>query len=76
VLAVRESEPWRGAPLAVSVGVAVLGEDGSDSATLVDAAERDAFAASATGVGIVGGVDPSGPPTRERPHGSGPRLVS
>ncbi len=69
--AVGEAAPWRGAPLRVSVGVAVLGEDGNDSATLVEAAEEAAYAASASGIGIVRAV-PS-PPHRED---DGPSLAS
>jgi GGDEF domain-containing protein len=45
---------WRGAPLTVNVGVAVLGEDGLDAAGLIDVAERTAFAAAASGTGIGG----------------------
>ena len=45
--------PWRGAPLAVSVGVAVLGEDGRDSASLIEAAEEARFAAAASGIAVV-----------------------
>ena len=51
--AVSERRPWRGAPLAASVGVAVLGEDGRSSAELMDAAEEARFAAAATGSGVV-----------------------
>jgi len=54
--AVGQAGPWRGAPLRVSVGVAVLGEDGHDSATLVEAAEEAVYAASASGIGIVRAV--------------------
>jgi GGDEF domain-containing protein len=55
-------ESWRGAPLTVSVGVAVLGEDGHNAATLIDAAEQTRFAAEASGIGIVGGeLDPEPP---------------
>jgi GGDEF domain-containing protein len=46
---VREAEPWRGAPMTVAVGVAVLGEDGSDAAALIEAAEEAKFAAQASG---------------------------
>jgi GGDEF domain-containing protein len=51
--AVRSAESWRGAPMTVSVGVAVLGEDGRDCPTLLDAAEEAKFAAAASGLGIV-----------------------
>jgi GGDEF domain-containing protein len=54
--AVGQAGPWRGAPLRVSVGVAVLGEDGNDSATLVEAAEEAVYAASSSGIGIVRAV--------------------
>jgi GGDEF domain-containing protein len=65
--AVPSEESWRGAPLTVSVGLAVLGEDGYNAATLIDAAEQTRFAAEASGIGIVtgagdGGTDPHGPP--------------
>ncbi|MGZ4293288.1 MAG: hypothetical protein ACXVRM_03515 [Solirubrobacteraceae bacterium] len=53
--AVRESAPWRGAPLLASVGVAVLGEDGRTSAALIEAAEGARFAAAAQGVEVLGG---------------------
>ena len=43
--------PWRGAPLTVSVGVAVLGEDGRDRPSMIDAAEEARFAAEARGAG-------------------------
>ncbi len=70
---VSSGEPWRGAPLTVSVGLAVLGEDGHNAAALIDAAEQMKFAAEASGIGIVtqesvqGGSEPSTP---------GPSLVS
>jgi GGDEF domain-containing protein len=51
--AVREAEPWRGAPLTVSVGVAVLGEDGQDRESMLEAAEENRFAAAAQGVSIL-----------------------
>jgi GGDEF domain-containing protein len=51
--AVRETEPWRGAPLTVSVGIAVLGEDGSTSAELIDAADSARWEAAASGIEIV-----------------------
>jgi GGDEF domain-containing protein len=59
--AVSEAELWRGAPLAVSVGMAVLGEDGRDRAALIDAAEESRFAAAARGTGVApGGGGPEG----------------
>jgi len=73
VAAVPSEESWLGAPLTVSVGLAVLGEDGHNAATLIDAAEHMRFAAEASGIGIVtdepgeGGTEPPKP---------GPTLVS
>jgi GGDEF domain-containing protein len=57
--AVHAAEPWRGAPLALSVGVAVFGEDGRDVASLVDAAEESRFAAAASGVAVVPPAEPA-----------------
>ncbi len=51
--AVKQSGPWHGAPLAASVGVAVLGEDGQTSAELIEAAEEARFAAAASGVDVL-----------------------
>ena len=51
--AVPIEESWRGAPLNVSIGLAVLGEDGHNAAALIDAAEQMRFAAEASGIGIV-----------------------
>jgi GGDEF domain-containing protein len=53
VIAVPAEHSWRGAPLTVSVGLAVLGEDGHNAATLIDAAEQMRFAAEASGIGII-----------------------
>jgi GGDEF domain-containing protein len=50
--AVRSSPAWHGAPLGVSVGVAVLGEDGGDRHALIEAAEEARFAASAAGLEV------------------------
>jgi GGDEF domain-containing protein len=69
---VPAEESWRGAPLTVSVGVAVLGEDGYNAAALIDAAEQMRFAAEASGIGIVAEADDdegAGPPE------PGPSLV-
>jgi len=66
VTAVPSGEYWSGAPLTVSVGLAVLGEDGRNSAALIDAAEQMRFAAEASGIGIVAdnpGRGGSEPPT-------------
>jgi len=49
VAAVTTAEPWRGAPLRASAGVAQLGEDGEDATSLVAAAEMARFAAEAAG---------------------------
>jgi GGDEF domain-containing protein len=51
--AVRREQPWRGAPMTVTVGVSVLGEDGRDPAHLIEAAEQARFVASASGIEIV-----------------------
>ena len=48
-LAVEQAPPWRGAPLVASIGVAVLGEDGTTVADLIAAAEEERFRASAAG---------------------------
>jgi GGDEF domain-containing protein len=54
--AVRDAEAWRGAPMTVSVGVAVLGEDGPDSESLIEVAEEAALAAATGGIGIIRAV--------------------
>jgi GGDEF domain-containing protein len=57
--AVRTAESWRGAPLRVTVGVAVLGEEADDAAGLIEAAEEARFAAAASGIEISrGGPEP------------------
>ena len=53
VTSVPGEESWRGAPLTVSVGLAVLGEDGHNADAMIDAAEQMRFAAEASGIGIV-----------------------
>jgi len=73
VSAVPSEESWRGAPLTVSVGLAVLGEDGHNAAALIDAAEQMKFAAEASGIGIV--TDEPGGGGSE-PPANGPTLVS
>jgi GGDEF domain-containing protein len=50
--AVGETLVLAGAPLAASVGIAVLGEDGQLSEELIDAAEEARFAASARGIEV------------------------
>lgn len=59
--AVRDEAPWRGAPLAASVGVAVLGEDGRAPAELIEAAEEARFAAAASGVDVLRALPPDSP---------------
>ena len=62
--AVRAAESWRGAPLTVSVGVAVLGEDGGNCEELIASAEEAKFTASASGIEIIraeAGEPPAGP---------------
>lgn len=66
---VRMAQAWRGAPLTVSIGVAVLGEDGSDSEELIDSAEQSRLAAAAEGVGLH-----RGGPRAEPPLGGGPEA--
>ncbi len=73
VTAVPMEESWRGAPLTVSVGLAVLGEDGHNAAALIDAAEQTKFAAEASGIGIVTGPADDGD---SEPPSPGPSLVS
>ena len=75
VTAVPSGEYWSGAPLTVSVGLAVLGEDGHNAAALIDAAEQMRFAAEASGIGIVAdapaGVAPSRPRSGRRSRADG-----
>jgi GGDEF domain-containing protein len=66
---VRMAQAWRGAPLTVSIGVAVLGEDGSGSEELIDSAEQSMLAAAAEGVGV---HHPG--PRSEPPVGGGPEA--
>lgn len=47
--AVGEAQPMHGAPLTVNVGLAVLGEDAHDCASLLAAAEEAALTAAAAG---------------------------
>jgi GGDEF domain-containing protein len=69
--AVTEAKPWRGAPLTVSAGLAVLGEDGQDPASLIEVAEEAKFAAAAAGVAVIHELPPEGDGET-----GGPRLVS
>jgi GGDEF domain-containing protein len=48
--AVRGAEPWRGAPLRATVGVAALGEHGRSAEELILSAEEARFAAAAAGL--------------------------
>jgi GGDEF domain-containing protein len=61
--AVRAAPQWRGAPLSVTIGIAVVGEDGHDAPSLIEVAEESRFAAAASGIEIV----PPGPPAPEAP---------
>jgi GGDEF domain-containing protein len=59
--AVQAAEPWRGAPLGASAGIAVFREDGRDVADLIDAAEEARFAAEASGLAVIrDGLDGNG----------------
>ena len=60
---VRAAPQWRGAPLSVTIGIAVVGEDGHDAPSLIEVAEESRFAAAASGIEIV----PPGPPAPEAP---------
>ncbi len=51
--AVEQAPLWRGAPMTVSVGLAVYREDGRDATTLLEAAEEAKFAAASRGVPVV-----------------------
>lgn len=53
--------------MTVSVGLAVLGEDGRDQAALIEAADESRFAASASGLEVHG--------MRPDDEDSGPRLA-
>ena len=50
--AVRAAEPWRGAPMTASIGIAMIGEDGRDSSSLIEAAEVSKLAALARGIAV------------------------
>lgn len=71
--AVAEARPWRGASMTVSAGIAVLGEDGRDSASLIAVAEEAMFAAAAAGVPLIHELPSEGD---GEAGGAGPRLVS
>jgi GGDEF domain-containing protein len=65
---VRMAQAWRGAPLTVSIGVAVLGEDGAGSEELIDSAEQAMLAAAAEGVGVHRGGPRGEPPLDDGPE--------
>ena len=71
--AVQGAHSWRGAPLTVKLGVAVLGEDGHDGERLIQAAEEAMFAAAASGSDIEDGI---GDGADDVAGGSGPKFVS
>jgi GGDEF domain-containing protein len=58
--AVQETEPWRGAPLTVGIGIAILGEDAHDATGLVEAADEWTFAAVSAGLAIAESPDHAG----------------
>jgi len=70
---VRMAQAWRGAPLTVSIGVAVLGEDGADSEELIDSAEQARLAAAAEGVGVFRD-GPRDEPALDEPPMGGPEA--
>jgi GGDEF domain-containing protein len=59
--AVAALEPVHGAPLTVSVGIAVLDEDAHDAPSLLEAAEEACFSAAASGAAVAGAADPADP---------------
>jgi GGDEF domain-containing protein len=70
--AVRDAGQWRGAPMAASVGVVVLGEDGRTPGELIEAAEEAWFAAAAGGSGVAA-TQPAG--RQDPPVDPAPGLV-
>ena len=68
--AVRATAPWRGAAMTVNVGHAVLGQDGRDRASLIDAAEQSKFAAEASGVAVGQPQQSDEPPIGSEPPAS------
>jgi GGDEF domain-containing protein len=75
VAAVGAAPPWRGAPLTVTVGFGVLGEDGADVEALVEAAEEARFAAAANGSGVIPMDEPPRPDIDRFSPGPGPDLA-
>jgi GGDEF domain-containing protein len=69
--AVSALPSWRGAPLTVEVGIAVLGEDAHDAAGMIEAAEVAKFAAQASGIQVS-----RARPEEPAPPGGGPQPVS
>ena len=65
--AVRASEPWQGAPLGVSAGIAVFREDGTDVTDLIETAEEARFAAEASGVAVIRDREPRRMESRREP---------
>lgn len=70
------AEPWRGAPLTVSVGFSVLGEDGADVEALLEAAEQARFAAAASGIGVIPVEPPPPGDPGPYPPSAGPAQAS
>ena len=71
--AVQDAEPWRGGPLTVGVGLAILGEDAHDAVGLIEAADEWTFAAESAGVAT--GERPNHSGGGGDPVDTGPRLV-
>jgi len=69
-LAVEQQVAWRGAPMRLVAGVAMLGEDGNEAVELIEAAEEAKFAAAARGVPVMPGPRPA---TEQHP---GPRPLA
>jgi GGDEF domain-containing protein len=65
---VRMAQARRGAPLTVTIGLAVLGEDGSGSEELIDSAEQARLAAVADGMGVHRGGARDEPPVSGGPQ--------
>jgi GGDEF domain-containing protein len=75
VAAVGSAPPWRGAPLAITVGFAVLGQDGGDIEALLEAAEEARFTAAASGLGVIPIDDAPFQDPGPQPPGAGPDLA-
>jgi hypothetical protein len=59
-----------------SVGVAVLGEDGDDRESLIEAAEEGRYAAAASGIAIVRATPSDRIDQAEGPPETGPEAAS